>query len=378
MCDLVGWGNVVAVCCHRACHSIGTAELQLNILINILTQPKKVNPFFPSLFPMNTLVTGATGFIGSHLVALLLSKGHHVRCLVRKTSNLIWLKDLPVTFIEGDVFDDAALAKAVDGVDYIYHSAGMTKAKTRDEYFKANAEGTRRLLHVAATNNPGLRRFLHVSSQAAAGPSPSKTPITEDIPPHPITNYGRSKLQSEVECQAFDGKLRYTICRPPVVYGPRDKDVFEFFHTFSRGLQPMIGFHDTYVSMIHVQDLIRGFVMAAESDAAVGQTYFIASSRVYSWKEIGEATRAAMGKGALRLRIPIPGVYAVAAVAELLAKFSPKPALINFEKARDMVQDYWTCDAAKAKRDFGFEQAISLGDGVNDTIDWARKQGWLH
>ena len=326
---------------------------------------------------MNILVTGATGFIGSHLVALLLSKGHQVRCLVRKTSNLIWLKDLPVTFVEGDVFDDDALRRAVDGVDYVYHSAGLTKAKTREEYFRANAEGTQRLLRAASTS-PKLRRFLHVSSQAAAGPSTSKVPITEDASPHPITNYGRSKLQSEIECRAFDGKIRYTICRPPVVYGPRDKDVFEFFHTMSRGLQPMVRFHDTFVSMIHVTDLVRGFVMAAESDAAIGQTYFISGTQVYSWEDIGDVTREALGRKALRLRIPAFGVYAVAGVAEVLAKFSSRPALINIEKARDMVQEFWTCDPSKAKRDFGFEQKISLRDGVLDTVAWYRAQGWLH
>ncbi len=326
---------------------------------------------------MNILVTGATGFIGSHLVALLLSKGHHVRCLVRKTSNLVWLKDLPVEYIEGDVFDDAVLRKAVSDIDYIYHSAGLTKAKTRDEYFRANAEGTRRLLDAAAAAAPGLRRFLHVSSQAAAGPSPTKDPITEEVEPHPITNYGRSKLQSEIECASFAGRLRYTICRPPVVYGPRDKDVFEFFQTMNRGLQPMVRFSDSYVSFIHVRDLIRGIVLAAESEKAVGQTYFISSSRVYSWKEIGDASRAALGKWALRLRIPAIGVYAVTSVAELLAKFSPRPALINMEKARDMVQPYWTCDSSKAKRDFGFEQEVSLEEGVADTVRWARAQGWL-
>jgi nucleoside-diphosphate-sugar epimerase len=216
-----------------------------------------------------------------------------------------------------------------------------------------------------------------VSSQAAAGPSPSKTPITEAIEAQPITNYGRSKLQSELECRTFEGKIKYTICRPPAVYGPRDKDVFEVFHTISRGLQPMIGFHDTFVSLIHVKDLVRGFVMAAESDKAVGQTYFIASSQVYNWKVIGDATRTALGTRALRLRIPIPAVYTIAAIAELLAVFSSKPALINIEKARDMVQNYWTCDPSKARRDFGFEPEISLQDGVSDTIRWYRAQGWI-
>jgi dihydroflavonol-4-reductase len=327
---------------------------------------------------MKILVTGATGFIGSHLVALLLSKGHHVRCLVRKTSNLIWLKELSVEYMYGDIYDDAALRQAVDGVQYIYHSAGLTKAKTREEYFRANAEGTQRLLRAAAEAAPGLSRFLHVSSQAAAGPSTTRDPIDESVPPHPITTYGRSKYQSELECRAFEGRVPCTICRPPAVYGPRDKDVFEFFHTMSRGLQPMIGIHDTYVSLIHVKDLVRGFVMAAESPITVGQTYFISSSNVYTWKEIGEVTREALGKFALRVRVPVFGVYGIAAVAEFLAKFSSKPALINLEKARDMVQTFWTCDASKAKRDFGFEQEVSLKEGVLDTVQWARTQGWLN
>ncbi|MGA9117814.1 MAG: NAD-dependent epimerase/dehydratase family protein [Bacteroidota bacterium] len=326
---------------------------------------------------MKILVTGATGFIGSHLVGLLLSKGHQVRCLVRKSSNLVWLKDLSVEYVYGDMFDDAALRQAVAGVHYVYHSAGLTKAKTQEEYYQANSEGTRRLLQATAEVAPGLQRFLHVSSQAAAGPSPTRMPIDEAVDPHPITTYGRSKFQSELECRAFDGKVKYTICRPPVVYGPRDKDVFEFFHTMSRGLQPMVGMQDTYVSLIHVRDLVRGLVMAAESERSIGQTYFISSTGVYSWKELGNITREALGKSALRLRIPVFGIYTVSAVAEVLARFSTKPALLNLEKARDMVQRYWTCDAAKAKKDFGFEQEISLPDGVIDTVRWYRANGWL-
>ena len=190
---------------------------------------------------MDVLVTGSTGFIGSHLVELLLQKGCRVRCLIRKTSDLQWLKDLPVEFVEGDIADPPSLARAVRGVEYIYHSAGLTKARTEDQYFRANAGGTRSLLEAARDVAPGLKRFLFLSSQTAAGPSPTITPITEEFPPRPITTYGRSKLQGEKECLSVSGRVPVTICRAPAVYGPRDKDVFEFFHTVSRGLQPMAG-----------------------------------------------------------------------------------------------------------------------------------------
>jgi len=326
---------------------------------------------------MITLVTGATGFIGSHLVELLLSRAHTVRVLLRKTSSLEWLKGLPIELFYGDLFDMEAMQKAVSGVDYVYHSAGLTKAKTAEGYYRANQEGTRNLLNAALAQAPRIRRFVHISSQAAAGPSPTSAPITEDFPANPLTTYGKSKLKAEQEVLEVASRIPVTICRPPAVYGPRDKDIFEFFNTYKRGLQPIVGFSEKFVSLVHVTDLVRGFVLAGESEKARGQTYFISSERAYGWKEVGEVTRAAMGRGAIRVRIPEPLVYVISAFAEIGAKFSPKPALINLEKARDMVQDYWTCDSSKATRDFGYRQEISLVDGIRGTVEWYREQGWL-
>ena len=326
---------------------------------------------------MKALVTGGTGFIGSHLVEFLLQKKYSVRCLIRKTSDLQWLNGLNVEFVYGDLFDAEALRTCVNGVEYIYHSAGITKAKTKEEYYRGNAQGTQNLLQSAAQHNPGLRRFVHISSQTAVGPSPSKTPITEDAPSHPVTTYGRSKWQAEEECRRAMSLIPVTIVRPPAVYGPRDKDILEFFKTMARGLQPMVGLHEKYVSLIHVSDLVRGFVLAGESNKAAGQTYFLSSKDVYGWKEIGEITRGVLGRYALRLRIPEFGVYTIAAVAEFLALFSSHPALINFEKARDMVQDFWTSDASKAMRDFGFQQEIGLQDGIRNTLSWYEEHGWL-
>ena len=326
---------------------------------------------------MKALVTGGNGFIGSHLVEHLLSREYTVRCLVRKTSDLQWLTGLNVEFVYGDLFDHDTLRNAVSGVDYVYHSAGVTKAKHADDYYRGNATGTRNLLDAVIKHSPGLRRFVHVSSQTAVGPSESKMSITEEAIPHPITTYGKSKWQAEEECLKAKDRIPITIVRPPVVYGPRDKDVFEFFNTMSKGLQPTVGFGEKLVSMIHVSDLVRGFVMAGESTASAGQTYFVSSKTVHGWKEIGDCTQLVLGRRALRIRLPEASVFVIAAFAEFFSLFSSKPALINFEKARDMVQDYWTCDASKAKRDFGFEQQISLADGIRNTVEWYKQHHWL-
>ena len=326
---------------------------------------------------MKALVTGASGFIGSHIVDRLLTRGYDVRVLLRRTSSTEWLDVQRVERITGDLFDEEALRQAVDGVDYIYHSAGLTKAKTEAEYFRANTVGTTNLLRAAVEGGQKIRRFVFISSQTASGPSPGPTPMTEEAPPHPITTYGRSKLQAEQECMKVSSQLPFTIVRPPAVFGPRDKDIFEYFHTFSRGLQPMVGFSEKYLSLIHVTDLVRGVMLAGESPKAAGQTYFISSDRAYGWKEVGEVTRAAMGKRAVRVRIPEPAVYLIAGLSEFFSLFSTKPALVNLEKARDMVQQYWTCDSSKARRDFGYGQEISLEEGIRTTIEWYRKHGWM-
>ena len=326
---------------------------------------------------MKALVTGGTGFIGSHLAEHLLSKGYTVRCMVRKTSDLVWLKGLNVELVYGDLFDDEALKKAVGGVDYVYHSAGLTNAKTKDEYYRGNTTGTVNLLNAAIKHSPGLKRFVFVSSQAAAGPSPSRTPITEEVAPQPITTYGKSKWEAEKECLRVGNVLPITIVRPPVVYGPRDKDVLELFNTLNKGLQPIVGFHEKLVSLIHVKDLVRGFVMACESNNSRGKTYFISSTGLYGWKEIGDTIKKVLGRRVLRVRLPEPLVYVVATFAEGLALLNSKPALINFEKARDMVQDYWTCDASRARKDFGFEQQVSLDEGIRNTIEWYKQNHWL-
>jgi dihydroflavonol-4-reductase len=326
---------------------------------------------------MRVLVTGATGLIGSHLVEALHMKGYQIRCLVRKSSDRKWLNNLPVEFVEGDYNDPASLAPAVRKIDYIYHSAGVTKSKTKAGYFEGNHLPTKNLLQSVLANNPGLKRFIHISSGAAVGPGTGTDPIREDTPFHPITTYGISKMEAEKECLRLMDRLPITIVRPPAVYGPRDKDVFEFFNTMKKGLQPMIGFSDTYVSLIHVKDLANGIVLAGENPQSAGETYFISSERFYTWRELGEITAHVMGTKVFRVHIPKFIVYVIAVFAEFFSIFSSKPALINIEKAKDMVQTSWVFSIDKAREKLGFKESFSIETGIRDTIQWYRKNHWL-
>jgi dihydroflavonol-4-reductase len=326
---------------------------------------------------MKALVTGASGFIGSHLVDLLLAHGYSVRALVRTTSRLEWLQDRQLERVHGDLFDEQALRNAIAGVDYVYHLAGVTKATSPDEFDRINRQGTRNLLTAVKEQNSTLRRFVHVSSQTAVGPSPTITPIDETAPANPISSYGKSKWEAELECLKFSQDFPVTILRPSAVYGPRDRDVLEYFRTLNNRLLPVIGFSDKYVSLVHSSDLVRGLVQAAESEKSIGETYFLSSARPCSWREIGEISSQLIGKRVLRVRIPPPLVFAIAAAAEGVSLLSRQPVLLSFEKARDMVQDYWTCDSTKATRDFGYRQEVSMEEGMRNTLEWYRAQGWL-
>lgn len=323
-------------------------------------------------------ITGATGFIGSHLVDRLLAAGHTVRVLVRASSNLQWLKDKPVTFVSGDITDERTLAPFLEGADFVYHVAGVVKARDRAGYFAGNEGATRAMLETAGRVAPDLKRFLFVSSQTAAGPATSlATPTNEDMPCHPITTYGESKLAAEQAVREYFDEFPCTIVRPPAVYGPRDTEIFIYFQTVARGLNSMIGFDDKRLSLVHVEDLVSGIILAAESERAIGETYFIASDEYYSWPQVGTVTAAALGRSTFTVRLPHAIVFTVAALAQAAASLTGKAATLNLEKARDITQRYWICDVSKARHELGYTQQYPLERGIPHTIAWYREQGWL-
>jgi dihydroflavonol-4-reductase len=323
------------------------------------------------------VVTGANGFVGSHLVDNLLSQNYKVRCITRKTSSLKWLEGKNVEIFDCGLMGKPGLRKAFENADYIYHVAGVVKSKTPEGYFKGNVDTTKNLLEVAEEFKDKIKRFLIVSSQTAAGPSLNGIPVNENEATHPITTYGRSKLAEEELAKTFMEKFPITICRAPAVYGERDTEILIFFKTFNSGLMTTIGFETKKISLIHVDDLVKGFILAAESDKAKNETYFISSEKYYTWEEIGEVTSKILNKKPFKVKVPHPIVYSIAGIAQFFAMFSSKPATLNIEKAKDITQTYWICDTSKAVKDFGYHQNISIEEGIRRTCEWYKEMKWI-
>jgi nucleoside-diphosphate-sugar epimerase len=328
---------------------------------------------------MVAFITGATGFVGSFVAEECLRRGYAVRCLTRATSSLQWLQGLPVERAVGSLTDAASLEKAVEGADIVIHVAGLTAARNREEFFQGNHIGTKNLLQATMKSCPDLRRFLHLSSLTVCGPAPSlDRPALESDPCRPITAYGESKKAAEDEVNAAKDRLPITIVRAPAVYGQRDTAIFDYFKAVSKGVAALIGFDDKRLSLIHVEDLARGVVDAAESPATVGETYFVADEPFYSWVEITDVTKRALGKkNVLTLRVPHALVMGAAGLSEFFGKFSAKPPVFNYEKGLDFVQKYWIGSVEKAKRDFGYASRLGLEIGIPKTIQWYKEKKWL-
>ncbi len=323
------------------------------------------------------VVTGANGFVGSHLVDLLLNKDLIVRCITRKTSDLRWLKDKPVEIFDGGLLDKENLRMAFKDASFIYHVAGVVKAKTPEGYFKGNVVTTRTMLEVASESPNTIEKFLIVGSQTATGPSYDGKPVNEETECKPLTTYGRSKKEQEDVALSYSDKLPVTICRAPAVFGERDTEIFIYFQAFSKGLTTLIGFDKKVLSLIHVADLVEGLYLTATSDKSAGEIYFISSEKYYTWDEVGEVTAQALGKKALRIRIPHFIVFTIAAFAQFFAMFSKKPATLNIEKSKDLTQHAWICDTTKAINQLGFTQKVSIEEGVKRTCDWYKEMKWI-
>jgi nucleoside-diphosphate-sugar epimerase len=323
------------------------------------------------------VVTGANGFVGSHLVDYLITKNFEVRCVVRKSSNLQWLQGKDVKIFDCGLFDKNGLREAFKSVNYIFHVAGVVKAKNEEGYFKGNVEATKVLLEVAAEVKDQIKKFVVVSSQTVSGPSIDAKPVTEDMKPNPLTTYARSKLKQEQAALSYKDIFPVTICRAPAIYGERDTEIFIYFQTFSKGLTTTIGFDKKELSLLHVADLAEGLYLASVSDKSNGEIYFISSEKFYNWDEVGAITSKVLGKKAFRIKIPHFIVFIIAAFAQFFAMFSSKPATLNIEKAKDLTQRFWICNTSKAMRELGYRQKVSVEEGIKRTCEWYKQMKWI-
>ena len=326
---------------------------------------------------MIALVTGATGFIGSHLTQSLLQKGFKVRALIRKTSNLQWLKETGIEQVVGDLSEGSLPAGVFTGVNYIFHLSGVIEALSREDYFKVNTGGTRRLLEAAAQNSPSLKKFVFVSSQAAGGPSRQKEGVREEDPPHPVSHYGESKLAAEKEVLGFARLFPTVILRPPTIYGPREMRVFRAFQMMKRGFALAPGFKPKFISFCYVTDLVEAVFLAAFQDQPSGRIYNVAGPRSYEWLEFIDTIGRALNRSYRVYRIPASFLSLLGAVGEIYSRLSRRTALFTRQKVKEFVQNSWVIDGSRIREELGWSEKTTLQEGLIQTAAWYHSEGWL-
>jgi nucleoside-diphosphate-sugar epimerase len=331
---------------------------------------------------MRILVSGASGFIGSGLVQALAAGGHEVLALMRPSASAPYLKGVPFTRITGDILDSDSLKRACQNVDAVFHLAGLTAARSREEFFKFNAEGTKNLAGAAASANVG--RFVFISSLAASGPSVSLAPKTEAEPELPVSMYGESKLRGELYLDEMKGQLPFIVVRPPMVYGPRDRNVYLFFKSIQKNWLPILPAKSTtghkYYSAIHVDDLIQVLVTcldAAPAAFASGERFHVSDGQIYTYERMMGIISSELRVNPIKVRIPGPLVSALATGGSIAGKILNRSLPLNRDKLNELIPDYWICSTRKAVEQLTFKPKYTLETGIPQTVAWYKVNGWL-
>jgi nucleoside-diphosphate-sugar epimerase len=323
------------------------------------------------------LVTGASGFVGGHVVAALAHAGYQARCLVREPARARFIREFPPELVLGDVTAPDTLAAAVAGVDGLVHCAGLTRAALPEELQRVNVAGTRNLFEACLRHNPGVRRIVHISSLAAWGPSAPGVPLREDLPCQPVSAYGRSKLAGQVIAESFRDKLPVTILAPPAVYGPPDRDFLIYFRLLKRRLLPVFGSGTQLLSLIYAKDLARAILACLESEFAAGRSYLLDDGRPRTWQEVAAAISGVMQVRPLTLRLPLGLLRGLAAGGDIFTRCTGRATLFSRDKLNEFVQPAWVCSGARIHEELGFQPQYTLEQGLAETWRWYREQHWV-
>ncbi|MGV3705049.1 MAG: NAD-dependent epimerase/dehydratase family protein [Arcticibacter sp.] len=326
------------------------------------------------------LITGASGFVGSHLVDMALAEGYDVYAAIRSSSNVSHLSHLPVTWVRLSMSNVELLTRELSDqrYDYIIHCAGSTKAKTENDYNYVNAELSRNLAVAALHAGLPLKKFVFVSSLAALGPVAYDytSCISPDHVPAPVTAYGKSKLLAEGYLKEMKN-LPLVIVRPTAVYGPREKDIFIILKTIYSGLEPYIGRTPQKLTFIYVKDLVNVLLSVLRDDVPTGRAYNVSDGHVYSKYDLAEITKEISGKKTYKFHIPVPVVSAIASVLELVYSFRSDSPALNKEKINELNAENWSCSIRELEKDLGFIADYPLKKGLKETLDWYVENKWL-
>jgi len=328
---------------------------------------------------VRVLLTGANGFIGSHIADVFLEGGFAVRCLARPNADLRWLNGKDVEIWRFSSFDDGeSIRESVKNVHLVVHAAGTVSARTPREYNRINAEPVRILLE-ACRKDRIIKRFVLVGSQGAAGPNADASrPLTERDTCRPVSAYGKSKLKAEEITKEYKDVVPFTIVRPSVVYGPRDPNLQRIFKTAKRtGKFYYFGPPTKSISLVHVRDIARGVYLAALSSKALNETYFLGSEEFYGLDDLRSALQFSIGREINSIAVPEGMKQLMMIYADLLNRVLGKKVLLDRDRLSTLSFPAWTCEVSKAKKDFEFEESTSLTNGFQQTYEWYCQNGWL-
>lgn len=324
------------------------------------------------------LITGASGFVGYHLVEAALNAGLEVYAAVRKSSDVAHLKAFNVQYTDLDYSSVASLKEELEEkqYNYIIHAAGTTKAKTKEVYDQINAMYTKNLAIAANTANIPLEKFVFVSSLAALGPLEDlSAEIRDDSIARPVTNYGASKMLAEQYLSDFKN-LPLIIIRPTAVYGPREKDLFILFDSINKGLEPHIGRFKQQLSFVYVKDLVK-VIISALTIPLVQKQYNISDGMIYDRYALASYTKKALNRKTFKFHLPVAIVSFMASVMDFIYAGSKDTPTLNKEKMAELTAVNWACTIEGAKTDLGYEPEYNLEKGVMQTVKWYKLNNWL-
>ncbi len=326
-------------------------------------------------------ITGASGFVGSHLVEAAHNLGLEVHAAVRKSSQILDIKPFISKFVYPNLGNAEELKSLFEKEQYQYiiHAAAMTKAKDEKLMQEVNVGYTDAILEAATADIMPLERITYVSSLAAVGPIPytSNQLITEETPYNPLTVYGRSKEASELMIQDKYADSPISIFRPTAVYGPREKDIFILFDTMNKGLDPYIGKNPQKLSFIYVKDLVDVLLKGCIIKQDGLQIYNISDGEVYSRYAMAEIFKEVLHKKLFRMHVPLRLVKSVAELSQRLYRNSAKTPVIYPERLRELTAENWGCDITHAVQNLDFNPQYKLEKGLKESLIWYKENKWL-
>ncbi|HVM46658.1 MAG TPA: NAD-dependent epimerase/dehydratase family protein [Candidatus Acidoferrum sp.] len=326
---------------------------------------------------MKVLLTGASGFVGSHILESLRARGLPTAVLLRPTSDRRFIQPhlSAVEVRTGAVGDPASLQQAMDGITHVIHCAGATKVCRNAEFYEVNQGGTRNVVAAINAQAGRIERLVHISSLAVAGPATRERPAREADPTRPISEYGKSKLAAEVEVKNAC-RAPFVILRPAAVYGPRDTDFLHMFRAVRRHILPTPSGAQA-LSLAFVRDVAEAVVTCLAHPGVVGKTYFVSAEEIVTARLMAAEIAARMQVWTLPLPLPAAVLWPVCLAQDACSRLTRKPSILNLQKYAELRAPGWVCDARLLEQDTGYRCPTTLGQGVAETLAWYQQQRWL-